>query len=107
MQPTFGVVKLRLLIKSGNKTRLSGCKTCVNLSYGTYANRCVLLRSLRRDAAYAFQFYASTPNFSPPYPQSDIDFVQGFKNSITSQMPGVTFYGYANYVDATLSASEA
>lgn len=60
-----------------------------------------------RDAAYAFQFYASTPNFSPPYPQSDIDFVQGFKNSITSQMPGVTFYGYANYVDATLSASEA
>ena len=36
-----------------------------------------------------------------------IPFVEGLSNSITQAQPGTVFPGYGNYVDPTLSASQA
>jgi len=74
------------------------------LSKTSFGHRSILLD---------LQFYASSPNSNPPYPDpAGIDYVRGMRNSIITQMPSVfvlntTAYdwgSYVNYPDRTFTA---
>ncbi|PFH46160.1 Glucooligosaccharide oxidase [Amanita thiersii Skay4041] len=58
----------------------------------------------KRDALWTIQFYASSPNWAPPYPSSGFTFLDNMVNSIISNSPADWNYGaYANYIDNRLS----
>lgn len=58
----------------------------------------------RRNALWTFQFYASSPNYNPPFPSSGFSFLDNMVNSITSNSPSNWDIGaYTNYIDDRLS----
>ncbi|KAK1223161.1 hypothetical protein PQX77_013966 [Marasmius sp. AFHP31] len=58
---------------------------------------------VRRDALFAWQLYASSSNYQPPYPDEGFTFVDGAVNSIVGSMPGDWDYSaYTNYIDDRL-----
>ncbi|KAL7267983.1 hypothetical protein RUND412_009414, partial [Rhizina undulata] len=60
-----------------------------------------------RDSLFTFQLYGRTADELPPYPASGIEFMNEMLNSIITAQPETKFKAYPNYVDPTLSASEA
>lgn len=59
---------------------------------------------VHRSSIFTIQFYASSQNAQPPYPQSGLTFVDGIVNSIVSNSPTGWNYGaYPNYIDNRLS----
>ncbi|KAG0641266.1 hypothetical protein HOY80DRAFT_1039526 [Tuber brumale] len=59
-----------------------------------------------RDAFYVFQLY-SFVSAGVPYPSSGIQFMGELSKSMTAAQPGTRFQAYSNYVDPSLSPSEA
>ncbi|KAL7275672.1 hypothetical protein RUND412_001379 [Rhizina undulata] len=60
-----------------------------------------------RDAFLTLQLYAHTEDELPPYPSSGLEFLNEMVNTIITAQPETKFKAYTNYVDPTLSASEA
>ena len=60
-----------------------------------------------RDALWVLQHYGYTGNTGSPYPPASLAFVHGLNDAITSTMPGTAFGAYLNYVDPSLSATQA
>lgn len=60
-----------------------------------------------RTALWVIQHYGFTGNTNSPYPPASISFINGLSQSLVSQMPGTVFGGYLNYVDPSLSPSQA
>ena len=60
-----------------------------------------------RSALWVAQHYGYTGNINSPFPSTSIDFINGLNNAMTSKMPNAVFGGYSNYVDPSLSASQA
>ena len=62
-----------------------------------------------RAALWVVQHYGFTANTDSPYPQGNIDFIEGLNKALTEVMEkdGVKFGAYANYVDPSLSAQQA
>ncbi|KAF2088002.1 Glucooligosaccharide oxidase [Saccharata proteae CBS 121410] len=67
-----------------------------NTSFAAYADRSSL---------WVFQHYVFTSGAT--LPDAAIPFLDGFNESLTREMPGAGFGAYLNYVDPSLSASEA
>ncbi|KDQ16761.1 hypothetical protein BOTBODRAFT_172866 [Botryobasidium botryosum FD-172 SS1] len=57
---------------------------------------------IHRDAIFSIQFYASSQNLQPPYPDDGIPFVTNLLASLDPNPQAA----YANYVDPTLSATQ-
>ncbi|KAF4566499.1 hypothetical protein EYR36_011930 [Pleurotus pulmonarius] len=58
----------------------------------------------QRNGLYNFQFYASSLDLKPPFPDDGIDFLNNLYSSITSNMPSNWSFGaYPCYADPTLS----
>ncbi|KIL58656.1 Glucooligosaccharide oxidase [Amanita muscaria Koide BX008] len=58
----------------------------------------------RRNALWTIQFYASSPNHQPPFPDSGLTWLDDLVSSITSNSPPDWDYGaYTNYIDNRLS----
>ncbi|KAF8224091.1 glucooligosaccharide oxidase [Tricholoma matsutake] len=56
-----------------------------------------------RQSMFTIQFYASSLNRLPPYPQDGLSFVDGMVNSIVANSPANWNYGaYPNYIDDRL-----
>jgi len=60
-----------------------------------------------RDSLFTFQLYATSYNQLPPYPPTGIDFMNRMVKSMISAQPETKFKAYPNYIDPTLSATEA
>lgn len=60
-----------------------------------------------RTAPLVIQHYGFTGNTGAPFPSGIIPFVEGLNNAITSAQPQTVFPGYINYVDPSLSPSQA
>ena len=60
-----------------------------------------------RSSLWVFQHYGFTGNTASPFPTSIIPFITGLNDALTSAQPGVVFSGYANYVDPSLTATQA
>lgn len=60
-----------------------------------------------RTALWVIQHYGYTGNVNSPFPPASINFINGLQNSLVSAMPNTVFTGYRNYVDPSLSASQA
>ena len=60
-----------------------------------------------RRALWVAQHYGFTGNTGSPFPPATIDFIDGLNTALTSQMPGVDFGAYLNYVDPSLSPADA
>ena len=60
-----------------------------------------------RTALWVIQHYGFTGNTNSPFPPASINFINGLSNSLVSAMPSTVFTGYLNYVDPSLSASQA
>ena len=62
-----------------------------------------------RSALWVIQHYGYTANMDSPYPQGNMDFVEGMNKALTEVMEKdeVRFGAYANYVDPSLSAQQA
>ena len=60
-----------------------------------------------RTALWVAQHYGYTGNTNSPFPTTSIDFINGLNTAMTSKMPNTVFGGYLNYVDPSLSASQA
>ncbi|PFH53654.1 Glucooligosaccharide oxidase [Amanita thiersii Skay4041] len=59
---------------------------------------------VKRNALWTIQFYASSPNYQPPFPNSGFNFLDGMVNSILKNSPSNWDYGaYTNYIDERLS----
>ncbi|PLW42534.1 hypothetical protein PCANC_08601 [Puccinia coronata f. sp. avenae] len=72
--------------------------TAVSADETAFAQRAIL---------FTIQFYASSSNFAPPYPNAGLSFLDNMVDSIIKNNPSGWNYGaYANYVDDRLSASE-
>ncbi|KZT64703.1 Glucooligosaccharide oxidase [Daedalea quercina L-15889] len=62
---------------------------------------------VNRNSLWTIQFYASSIDFMPPYPEDGIPFVDGLYNSVTANEPDAYKYGaYANYIDPLLTSEE-
>ncbi|KAF8513718.1 hypothetical protein BU17DRAFT_53046 [Hysterangium stoloniferum] len=55
-----------------------------------------------RDAFLVYQFYASSSNKQPPYPEDGIPFLNGMVNAIEPRPQGA----YPNYIDPTLTTEQ-
>jgi len=56
-----------------------------------------------RNSTWTMQFYASSPNFEPPYPTEGFTFLDGMVDSILNNSPRDWDYGaYPNYIDSRL-----
>lgn len=63
---------------------------------------------VHRSSQFTIQFYASSSNYGPPYPNSGLDFVNGLVTSLTNPMGSNWKYeAYQNYIDTQLSNSQA
>lgn len=60
-----------------------------------------------RSAFWVAQHYGFTGNTGSPFPTTTIDFINGLNNAMTSKMPNTVFGGYLNYVDPSLTPSQA
>ncbi|KAI9680572.1 MAG: hypothetical protein M1817_004012 [Caeruleum heppii] len=60
-----------------------------------------------RDALWVFQNYGYARSATPPFPPSIIPFVTDLTASLTDAQPDGDFAAYLNYVDPSLSATEA
>jgi hypothetical protein len=58
-----------------------------------------------RNSLWVAQHYAYVSEGE--FPDSGVSWIEGLNNAMTSQMSGVTFGKYLNYVDSTLSAQQA
>ncbi|KAH9840540.1 uncharacterized protein C8Q71DRAFT_739894 [Rhodofomes roseus] len=60
-----------------------------------------------RQSLWTIQFYASSSDYSPPYPEEGFTFVDRLVASITAAEPDTFRYGaYPNYIDASLTPHE-
>ncbi|KZT64087.1 Glucooligosaccharide oxidase [Daedalea quercina L-15889] len=60
-----------------------------------------------RNTLWTIQFYASSANHLPPYPDEGISFLDGLVNSVTEKESSTWKYGaYTNYVDPLLTTSQ-
>lgn len=59
----------------------------------------------QRDTLWTFQNYAYVGGGA--FPAAGFSFVEGLNTAVTGQMPGTAFGAYQNYVDPSLSASQA
>ncbi|KAG7098041.1 hypothetical protein E1B28_000017 [Marasmius oreades] len=58
---------------------------------------------VRRDTMFTWQFYASSANLEPPFPEEGLTFLDGAVNSIVGAMPHSWDYSaYANYLEDRL-----
>ncbi|KAF7289487.1 Glucooligosaccharide oxidase [Mycena chlorophos] len=58
----------------------------------------------KRDILFTLQLYASSANYSPPYPADGVSFVNGMYNSIINASPANWSFGaYLNYADNQLA----
>lgn len=55
-----------------------------------------------REQLLTIQFYASSADGQPPFPEDGLPFAEGLVESITDKMPRTDFGAYANYIDPTL-----
>ncbi|CAD6576014.1 MAG: hypothetical protein CYPHOPRED_005852 [Cyphobasidiales sp. Tagirdzhanova-0007] len=63
---------------------------------------------VHRDSLFNVQFYASSSDYSPPYPADGIGFVSGMVNSLIDPMGASWPYeAYQNYIDTELTATQA
>ncbi len=53
------------------------------------------------------QHYGYTGNTGSPFPPTELSFVDGLNTALESEMPGMNFAAYLNYVDPTLTAAQA
>lgn len=60
-----------------------------------------------RDALWVLQHYGSTPNTGSPFPPATISFIEGLNAAMPTAMPGTPFGAYVNYVDPSLTPSQA
>ena len=60
-----------------------------------------------RTALWVLQHYGYTGNSGSQFPTTELDFVAGLSDALTSAMPGTSFGAYLNYVDPSLTAAEA
>lgn len=60
-----------------------------------------------RSALWVVQHYGYTGNTGSPFPTTSLDFINGLNTALETKMPNAVFGGYANYVDPSLSASQA
>ncbi|CAL8575991.1 hypothetical protein XPA_001885 [Xanthoria parietina] len=60
-----------------------------------------------RTALWVLQLYGYTGNTGAPFPAGIIPFITGLSNSITSAQPQTVFPGYINYVDPSLTPTQA
>ena len=60
-----------------------------------------------RSALWVVQHYGFTGNTGSPFPPTSLSFVDGLNTALTSQMQGVGFGAYLNYVDPSLSPADA
>lgn len=58
-----------------------------------------------RNSLFTFQLYATTTD--QPFPAEGITFMNGLAHSLISAQPETHFTAYPNYIDPTLSASDA
>lgn len=63
---------------------------------------------VHRSSLFTIQYYASSSNYGPPYPQDGITFVNGMVTSLTNPMGSSYAYeAYQNYIDPQLSTADA
>lgn len=60
-----------------------------------------------RSALWVLQHYGYTGNTGSPFPPTELSFVDGLNTALESEMPGMNFAAYLNYVDPTLTAAQA
>jgi hypothetical protein len=60
-----------------------------------------------RSSLWVIQHYGYTGNTNQPFPSNITPFINGLNNALSSAQPQTSFTGYLNYVDPSLTPSQA